>query len=332
MRFRKVYSQLIKLFVTAIVIGWIIYTYGWSNIVETVSKAKISWLVGGFLLNVISVYLGACQWHILLENKGIFLPFPKTVKLYFMGTFFNNFIFGTVAGDAFKVASLHLDKRDGKTSFAATFLDRLAGLLTLSSFAIIGGTIILIYNLQQNKQLLNVLSVLALFIAIVFVIFFLMISRRLQNFVRSILDRLPQFPLKELLRSVLEETFINRRAKEERAMLAKVAFLSIIIQGLRVTVHIFCAIAFGIFTFATMHYFFVIVPVVALLMIIPMPFGIRETVGGILFGLAGFLEEESIIMEFLATILGIAASMIGGIMFVIDKKVMQIETFEESTT
>lgn len=319
MNIKKNAVQFLKLVVTVGVIWWIVHSYGWLNILHTIAKANVLWLIVALLVSLISVYLGACQWHIILQNKNVFLPFWSTVKLYFVGMFFNNFIFGTVAGDAFKVASLHLDKRGGKTSFAATFLDRLAGLLMLSFFALAGGSIILTSNLQQNKQFVMVLGVLVLFASIFFGIFILLISRSLQNFAMNFLSILPRFPKKDALKNILEEIFINRRGKEEKKMLLKVVFLSFIIQTMRVSVHILCAYALGIHVLTRLHYFFVIIPVVALLMIAPMPFGIRETVGGILFGLAGFQESEAVIMEFLATILGIAASLVGGIMFLANK-------------
>ncbi len=329
MKQKNIFSPLLKLFITGAVIGWIIYTYGWNNIRSTVLQADYSWLFGGVILFVLSVIFGAWQWQTILVNKKVIMPFEKTLRIYFMGIFFNNFILGIVAGDAFKVATLHLNQRDGKASFAATFLDRLAGLIALSLFAIIGGIIIFVLNIQQNKQFVMVLGVLALFVGIFFGFFIILLSQRLQNGLRNLLEKLPPFPGKDLIRNVLEETFINRRGKKDRKMLAKVAAISLIIQSLRIMVNIFCAQALGIFSFATLHYFFVIIPIIALLMLAPMPFGVRETVGGILFGLAGFSVDESVIMLFLATIVCVSGSLIGGIMFVLDKKKrQQSETYE----
>ncbi len=320
MKRKNIYTQLLKLFVTGAVISWIIYTYGWNNIRTTVLQAQPGWLFSGVVLFVISVFFGAVQWQIILENKKIVLPFEKTLRLYFIGIFFNNFILGTIAGDAFKVASLHLDKRNGKASFAATFLDRLAGLIALSLFAIVGGTVIFVSNIQQNKQFFMVLGVLALFVGIFFGFFIILLSRRLQNALRNLLRNIPSFPAKELILNVLEETFINRRGKEDKKMLLQVGLLSLIIQSLRIMVNIFAARALGIFSISTLHYFFVIIPIVALMVTIPMPFGVRETVGGILFGLAGFSVDQSVVMLFLATIVCVSGSLTGGVLFLIDKK------------
>jgi hypothetical protein len=80
---------------------------------------------------------------------------------------------------------------------------------------------------------------------------------------------------------------------------------------MRIGVHILCAVALGIFAAGQVWYFFVIIPVIALLMIIPLPFGVRETVGGTLFGVAGFVYHEALVMEFLATLAGIFSSFPG---------------------
>ena len=69
-----------------------------------------------------------------------------------------------------------------------------------------------------------------------------------------------------------------------------------------------------------MHYFFVIIPIISLLMLVPTPFGVRETIGGVIFGFAGFSVEESVIMLFLATIVCVTGSLVGGVMFLFDKK------------
>lgn len=321
MKKKTIYTQLLKLFITCAVIGWIIYSYGWSNIKITVLQARINWLLGGVLLFVLSIVLGARQWQIILKNKRLLLPFGKALRLYFTGIFFNNFILGIVAGDAFKVATLHLDKKGGKAGFAASFIDRLAGLFVLSLYAIIGGTIIFILNIQQNKQFYMVLGVLALFVAIIVGFFIILLSQRLQNALRDLMQKLPKLPARELILNVLDETFINRRLREDKKMLAQIAVISLFIQTLRIIVNIFAAQSLGIFSFATMHYFFVIIPIITLLMIVPTPFGVRETIGGVIFGLAGFSVEESVIMLFLATIVCVTASLVGGIMFLFNRKV-----------
>lgn len=318
-KLKKLASHLIKLLITIAVLGWIIKSYGWSNICDSVKEADIRWLFTGVVLFVVSIFFGAVQWHVILINKGIEIRFLKALKIFFTGIFFNNFILGMVAGDAFKVAALHINHNKGKSGFAATLLERLMGLVILSIYAIVGGAIILISNIQQNKDMYMVLGVLALFITIFFGFFMLLLSQRLQKLARFILNSLPEFKVKILIKDLLEEAFLNRHGKDDMVMLFKVGMISFVIQTLRIGVNITAALALGLFSFSVLHYFFVIIPVIALMMIVPMPFGVREAAGGVLFGMAGFSMDQSVIMLFLATIVSITASLAGGVFFLTDK-------------
>lgn len=320
MKANKYLVTLLKYAITFFIISWIINKYGWKEIVEKVSQAQIGWLLGGSFLFFLSIIFGAKQWQIILKNKNILLPYSKAFKIYFMGIFFNNFIFGMIAGDTFRVTKLHFDKKDGKASFAATILDRLAGLIALSFYAIIGGIIIFAFNLQQNKQFFMVMGALTLFLSIFTSFFLVLLSQRLKKILRNILKGLPNFPMKDVIQNAIEVTFIDRHGKEDKRMMLQVALLSLVIQGLRISVNIFCAQSIGISTITTIHYFCVITAAISLLMIFPMPLGVRETFGGVLFGFAGFSIDASVIMLFLATIVNVSTSLVGGVLFLFEKK------------
>ncbi len=85
---------------------------------------------------------------------------------------------------------------------------------------------------------------------------------------------------------------------------------------LRIIVHIFCAAALGVLTVENYHYFFIFVPIVAMLMTIPFPFGVKESIGGTLFALAGFVPSAAWVMEMLASIVGLTAALPGALFFV----------------
>jgi hypothetical protein len=102
------------------------------------------------------------------------------------------------------------------------------------------------------------------------------------------------------------------------ALVVTLAGLSILIQGLRISTHILSAAAFGILTPDNFVYFFIFVPLIALIMIVPLPFGIRETFGGHLFALTGIQQQAAFLMQFMATLIGIAGSLWGGVEFMIN--------------
>jgi hypothetical protein len=312
---RKIVSAAVKIAVTMAVLACIIWKLGWQEIVVTVSQARTGWLVAALVLFFISGWLGVLQWQIILKNRGVVLPFSRVFSLYFIGMFFNNFALGIITGDAVKVAYIKIGDGQGKAGFAATFLDRFAGLWAMLGYAIFGSILLIKQKAVESRSM--TLAIVALFVT--FLLFggalaFLM-SKKLQGLAFRILDILP-LPRKDVLRRILDETIIETH---DTHILLPVGMLSTVVQFMRIGVHILCAGSLGLLSAANIHYFFIFVPILAMLMVIPLPFGIRESVGGTMFAFAGFQVKAAVVMGFLATLIGSAASLIGGIMFVMSK-------------
>jgi uncharacterized protein (TIRG00374 family) len=319
---RKIASALVKIAVTAGVLACIVWKLGWHEILVTVSHANMAWLACALALFFVSGWLGVVQWQIILKNRGVTLPFSRVFSLYFIGMFFNNFALGIITGDAVKVAYIKIGDGRGKAGFAATFLDRFAGLWAMLGYAIFGSVLLIKQKAVESRSM--TLAIVALFVT--FALFggalaFLM-SKRLQGYAFRILDIMP-FPQKEALRRILDETIIETH---DTHILLPVGVLSTVVQFMRIGVHILCAGSLGLLSVANIHYFFIFVPVLAMLMVIPLPFGIRESVGGTMFAFAGFQVKSAVVMGFLATIIGSAASLIGGILFIMSKAQLSRKT------
>lgn len=318
MNTKKTLTFSLKLAITILVFWWIERSFGFSNVAQTLSEANFLWFAGAIFIHIISIFLGAWQWRIILKNRGLRLSAFETLKIYYTGMFFNNFILGTIAGDSFKVAVLHKRKK-AKTGFAATFLDRFAGLAVLSIFAVAGGVIVNAVNFANSKDLHITMFILAFFALILTLVFSLIFSKHLQIIFSKILLKLP-FESAKRIESIVSSVYIDRRNKKDTEMLTKIFALSFIIQTIRISAHIFCAAAIGIFAFNTLHYYFVIIPITALLMMIPLPFGVIPAIAGAIFSVAGFSLESATIMQFLAAIAGIIGSSAGAVFFLLDRK------------
>ena len=70
------------------------------------------------VLVAFSNILGAFQWRILLHSRGVPLPFGLACRVYFIGTFFNNAVFGTAASDAVRVSYVKMASYSGRASLA----------------------------------------------------------------------------------------------------------------------------------------------------------------------------------------------------------------------
>lgn len=303
-------SFVLKLAITIVVLGFVVWKLGWADIVEIASGANPLWLAAAAFAFYVSIILGVLQWQILLRNRGIDLPFKRAYQLYFIGMFFNNFIFGMVAGDAVRVTYLRLGNESARRGFAATFFDRFAGFWAMSAFAVIASLWLVRAHGLGPAVWYTVGALIATFVLFGGVMTFL-ISRRLQALMFRLLEISP-VPQKARIRGVVEEMLLEAR---DAHILAPVAGLSVLVQALRVGVHIMCAAAVGLVTLTNLHYFFIFVPFLAMTMVVPMPFGVREAAEGSMFAMAGFHAESSVVMGFLASLVGIAVSLVGAIYF-----------------
>ena len=311
---KKIILPTVKLAATAVIIAFLIRKLGWDTIVTTVTGANPLWLAAGFTVFILSGWLGVVQWQLLLTSRGLDLSFPRAFKLYFVGMFFNNFIMGGIVGDAVKVASLRAQDGKGKAGFAATALDRFAGLWAMCGFAVAGSIILLARGMHTGEITTAVIALFAAFALFAGIMLFL-VYKPLQLFFFTIIDKLP-FSRKLRIRAIMSVMLIEA---QDYKLLASVSGLAILTQFLRIGVHILTAASLGLLTVENFQYFFIFVPIIAMFMVIPLPFGVREAFGGTLFSLAGFPREAAFIMGFLATLIGIAASSLGGIFFVTGK-------------
>jgi hypothetical protein len=94
--------------------------------------ANAHWLGAALLVFLGCLFICALRWHILLAAQGLRLPFRRTLSVFFIGHFFNSFLFGATGGDVVKAYYAARETRHRKTEAVATVvLDRLIGLAAL---------------------------------------------------------------------------------------------------------------------------------------------------------------------------------------------------------
>lgn len=80
----------------------------------------------------ICIFLCVQRWNLILRAQGFVLPFPRLSALYFVGQFFNAFLFGATGGDLVKAYYVASETHHRKTEVVSTvFIDRMIGLIGL---------------------------------------------------------------------------------------------------------------------------------------------------------------------------------------------------------
>ncbi len=96
------------------------------------------YLVGAVLCFLVCLTVAAWRWKLILAAHGMPLSIWRALELYFIGHFFNAFMFGAVGGDLVKVFFVAKAIPHKRTEAVTTvFIDRLVGLLALVALAAI---------------------------------------------------------------------------------------------------------------------------------------------------------------------------------------------------
>ena len=200
---------------------------------EAIAAIHWPWLVCAVLIYLLAQTLLAPRWILLLRVHGVEISMFQTVKLTYLGLFYNNMMPGAVGGDLLKAWYItHHSEKDQRVEAAVTvFVDRLVGLIgtiilgVIASF-IIGGKLII--PVMGHKIQVRWL-VWAIFLSMVLfsVVFF---SRRIRRMLllKKLLEKLP---FARQLHKIDQAIQLYRRHKQ--AVFLSL-LLTIVIQGLSI--------------------------------------------------------------------------------------------------
>jgi len=111
------------------------------GILTTFSNASLTLLFIGLLL-LIGVYpLQATRWWLLMRCRGLSVSWFRTLRLVFIGAFFNFCLPGTEGGDIVKAWYVSRKSEDRVTAVMSVVFDRLTGLLGLLILAALAGVL-----------------------------------------------------------------------------------------------------------------------------------------------------------------------------------------------
>ena len=309
---KKHLFTLLKILVSGGLISWLLVKIGINRIVVEIASANLWWIcasVGAFMLSNI---LGSYQWYLLLRNKNLPLSFTQVLSFYHVGLFFNNFLIGYVGGDAFRIYDVTKATNDSTNAISTVFFDRFIGFFTLSFLAMV----VSLFWLQNVGSLAIIFTILIIMMGFVVSLLFLF-KQRLAKQASRLLGRL----LPTVINSKLRELYFElNQFRHSKKFLLNLFLIALVVQILRVITHVLAARSVGVET--NILHFFVFIPIIAMAASLPISFGgigVREQSGVTLFAQIGVASNLVVIFEFIAYLVGIFASIPGGIIFIMRK-------------
>lgn len=128
---------LIRLVVSGIILGLILSRVDYRQVAQLLPTASPLILVLGFMLLILDRMTMSFRWFVLVQAKGIRIPFWDIVKIYFTSAFLGLFMPSSVAPDFIRVYMATKHECTMPDALSSVFLDRFIGFLTLSGLSFI---------------------------------------------------------------------------------------------------------------------------------------------------------------------------------------------------
>jgi uncharacterized protein (TIRG00374 family) len=306
-------APLVKTAVTVVLFYFLFRKVDLHQFWHTLRGARFGYLVAGFAVLWLAHYLCIFRWRILMKPLMPVLSFGHLFGVYCIGLFFNLAFPTVIGGDVVKVYYAGKPSRKYACSFAATFLDRDAGMLAMMMIACAA-------TLVQRVEIPGVaIESIVWGAAVAFVV------ANVALFAPSLHDRITQLMIR--LRAPRAATRIDTLSRAfqvmrgERSVLLSALVISFANQFLVILVN--WIMALGLRLDVSLHYFLVFIPVITLISMIPISLngmGLREYAYVSMFTAVGVSPEGAIALGLLSSAVLVLSAVPGGLLYVLFKQ------------
>jgi uncharacterized protein (TIRG00374 family) len=299
-----------KVVVSLLLFGWLFRRVQWAQIGPALGAADRGWIAAAAGVLFASHLLASYQWGRLLGAAGIELPFWKVAAYYHVGLFFNNFLPANVGGDFARTLDASRGGSTRANALSTVILDRLIGTVALGGVALVST----LPAIDRFHLVAAYSGVVAFFVMAV-----IMLRAMLEPRVLAALERtLARFGLARLSPALdrLSGSLVEFRSRKR--LLLELLCVAIVVQVMRIGVHILFAHALGLHVDAA--YFFLFVPLLAVIVSLPISLngiGVREGAGILLFGMVGLDRASAFALQFGTYLVAVGVSLIGGLVFLV---------------
>ncbi len=306
---KKALVTLLKfLFSTFIILYILIYRTSLKEIYDALSSVNLFWLILSFSLHSLGLLISAWRWQVLMKAHEIKVPFLFLTQSYLVGAFFNQFLPTRFGGDMVRIYDGSRYTNSLLKSSAIILTERANGILILLLFAFLAS----IFRLElTEKNPIIWISLVVGFGGMVFLLFLL--SPFVTRLINKIKEKGFLGKIKEKITFFRESILIYKKRKNE---LWKATFLSFLLQ-INVIVHYYF-IGRALNMEIPFTDYFIIMPVVLLLISIPVTisgWGVRE---GALIGIFQFYSYSpsfAVSFSLIDVAFNLIIGLIGGIIY-----------------
>jgi glycosyltransferase 2 family protein len=301
----------VRLTLSLILIVLISTTIEFNNLADLLLSMDVSFFVLALFLAGLEKALLAYKWNVLLAAKKISLPFLKILKTCYLSSFIGTFLPSSLGVDLVRIYSLYRHNSKVGESISSVFVDRIIALFAL--FTVVLTSALLFPRVISNSSILSS-TVIMLICLTLFVV--ILLNRSLIRMAGVTLNIITP----ERSRTNLRETYnAFSEYTKSKVALFYVLMLSFVFQITRILIVYFVYRSIGEATHII--YFFIFVPVVTVLTMLPISvsgIGIREGAFVYLFSQVGMPVPQAFAVSILVYALTLIATIPGGIIYLLE--------------
>jgi len=302
---RRHLATLVKLAVTVAGLAFVLLTIPIEDIQKDLYIASWSWLAAALFLIVISIFIRAYRWRLLLLGLGERVRYRRLVVLYFAGTFFNTFLPSGFGGDAIRIIEV---AKNVPASIAAgtVIVDRLTGIMSL----LLIGLFSLLFRPENFPDNLALIIALVCMIGLAggAVLLEGKLITRLGSWLPPILSTEGDGPVAKLVRAV---NGCGLKAIAS-ALCVSMAFNLLLVSWWVAAVK---ALGHNV----SYGYMMIVVPMMSIALLVPSisGLGVRESIAGPLFNAAGLANSTAVVLSMLVRVILLVVSLLGAPIYLI---------------
>lgn len=115
---------------------WLCREQRWQNLTDVFHQMNIWLFAAALALFMVSQIIVGFRWWLLLRTQSVFIKFVASVKLHFLGLFYNNFLPSSVGGDLIRAWYVTKHTENKFQAALSVFVDRAIGLASTLSIAV----------------------------------------------------------------------------------------------------------------------------------------------------------------------------------------------------
>ena len=148
----------LRVSLSIILLGTLIWFCKPAETWKVMRSASLPNLSGALLLYILSMFIVAYRWKILLKVRNINIGMFRLTKFYLIGFFFNNFLPSSIGGDVSRIINLSSKNVPASISFSSVFVERLIGFLAMAALSICS-LFFLIFALMQITSMVGIIPI-----------------------------------------------------------------------------------------------------------------------------------------------------------------------------